>query len=201
MLDHTKEKERVILKAARERFAHFGFSKVTMDEIAKDVDMGKASLYYYFPTKESVFRSVIQQEQNHFIEVVDQILAKNISVSQKLSEYVEKRLEVFQDLLNLGTLHVHSYFDAKSIYQNLFDDFHNQELMIMKKLFLEGKKKGEFKKSTSKDAPQLLLHVLQGLRIRILRKLKGAKSDTKHLNQLKNEMSLFINIFLEGIKA
>jgi len=201
MLDHTKEKERVILKAARERFAHFGFSKVTMDEIAKDVDMGKASLYYYFPTKESVFRSVIQQEQNHFIEVVDQILAKNISVSQKLSEYVEKRLEVFQDLLNLGTLHVHSYFDAKSIYQNLFDDFHNQELMIMKRLFLEGKKKGEFKKSTSKDAPQLLLHVLQGLRIRILRKLRGAKSDTKHLHQLKNEMSLFINIFLEGIKA
>ena len=123
MLDHTKEKEQTILKAARERFAHYGFSKVTMDEIAMDVEMGKASLYYYFPTKENIFRAVIQQEQNQFIEVVETILAKNISVSQKLIEYVEKRVGVFQELLNLGTLNVHSYFDTKSIYKNLFDDF------------------------------------------------------------------------------
>ena len=201
MLDHTKEKEQTILKAARERFAHYGFSKVTMDEIAMDVEMGKASLYYYFPTKENIFRAVIQQEQNQFIEVVETILAKNISVSQKLIEYVEKRVGVFQELLNLGTLNVHSYFDTKSIYKNLFDDFHCQELKIMERLFQEGKRNGEFKKSVSKDAPQLLLHVLQGLRIRILRQLKGGKSDTKYLDQLKNEMSLFINIFIEGIKA
>ena len=45
--NNLKEKE--ILEAARSRFAHYGYSKVTMEEIALDVEMGKASLYYYFP--------------------------------------------------------------------------------------------------------------------------------------------------------
>ena len=49
----STEKQAVILDAARKRFAYYGFSKVTMDEIAADIGMGKASLYYYFPTKES----------------------------------------------------------------------------------------------------------------------------------------------------
>lgn len=200
-MENIKEKEKIILRAARERFAHYGFSKVTMDEIASDVDMGKASLYYYFPAKEDLFRAVISQEQNQFISTIENILAKDISVSQKLIEYVEERIGVFQELLNLGTLNVHSYFDSKSIYKSLFENFHSQELKLMEKLFLEGKQKGEFNKSISEDVPQLLLHILQGLRLRMLRKLKGKSNDAKYVNQLKKEMSLFIRIFIEGIKS
>ena len=43
-MSEEKIKEKAIIKAARERFAHFGFSKVTMDEIAADIEMGKACL-------------------------------------------------------------------------------------------------------------------------------------------------------------
>jgi TetR/AcrR family transcriptional repressor of mexJK operon len=200
-MNRTKEKEQVIIKAARERFAHFGFAKVTMDEIAADVGMGKASLYYYFPAKEDLFRSVIAQEQNQFISAIEEILAKNVSVSKKLIQYVQKRVEFFEELLNLGTLNVHSYFDTKSIYKSLFENFHAQELKLMQKLIKEGKQKGEFKKSLSDDVPQLILHILQGLRVRVLRQLKRRSRDNKHVNQLKKEMGLFIKTILEGIKA
>jgi TetR/AcrR family transcriptional regulator len=200
-LDNTKEKEQVILKAARERFAQYGFAKVTMDEIAADVEMGKASLYYYFPTKKDLFGAVITQEQSQFISTIENILAKDISVSQKLVEYVEERIGVFQELLNLGTLNVHSYFDKKSIYKSLFENFHAQELKLMEKLIEEGKQNGEFKKSLPEEVPQLILHILQGLRVRVLRQLKGRSNDNKYVNQLKKEMSLFIRIFIEGIKS
>ena len=200
-MNRTKEKEQVIIKAARERFAHFGFAKVTMDEIAADVGMGKASLYYYFPAKEDLFRSVIAQEQNQFISAIEEILAKNVSVSKKLIQYVQKRVEFFEELLNLGTLNVHSYFDTKSIYKSLFENFHAQELKLMQKLIKEGKQKGEFRKSLSDDVPQLILHILQGLRVRVLRQLKRRSKDNKHVNQLKKEMGLFIKTILEGIKA
>jgi TetR/AcrR family transcriptional regulator len=200
-LDNTKEKEQVILKAARERFAQYGFAKVTMDEIAADVEMGKASLYYYFPTKKDLFGAVITQEQSQFISTIENILAKDISVSQKLVEYVEERIGVFQELLNLGTLNVHSYFDKKSIYKSLFENFHAQELKLMEKLIEEGKQNGEFKESLPEEVPQLILHILQGLRVRVLRQLKGRSNDNKYVNQLKKEMSLFIRIFIEGIKS
>ena len=201
IMDKIKEKEQVIIKAARERFAHYGFTKVTMDEIAADVEMGKASLYYYFPAKEDLFRAVISQEQNQFISAIGEILAKNISVSKKLIQYVKKRVEFFEELLNLGTLNVHSYFDTKSIYKSLFENFHAQELKLMQKLIKEGKQNGEFRKSLSEDVPQLILHILQGLRVRVLRQLKGKNNDSKYVNQLKKEMGLFIKTILEGIKA
>jgi TetR/AcrR family transcriptional regulator len=201
VMDKTKKREQVIIKAARERFAHYGFTKVTMDEIAADVEMGKASLYYYFPAKEDLFRAVISQEQNQFIGAIEDILVKNISVSKKIIQYVEKRVEFFEELLNLGTLNVHSYFDTKSIYKSLFENFHEQELKLMKKLIKEGKQNGEFKKSLSEAIPQLILHILQGLRVRVLRQLNGRSNDKKYVNQLKKEMGLFIKTILEGIKA
>ncbi len=87
--ENIKEKELMITEAARKRFAHYGFSKVTMDEIATDVEMGKASLYYYFPTKEDLFRAVLIQEMNE--------LKKNIEVILKESETAQKN---FTNMLN-----------------------------------------------------------------------------------------------------
>ncbi len=75
-MSNNISKEKIIIEAARNRFAHYGFSKVTMEEIALDVDMGKASLYYYFPTKEDLFRSVISQEINELQKNIEQILQK-----------------------------------------------------------------------------------------------------------------------------
>ena len=54
-----QEKEAAILKSAQKRFMTYGYSKVTMDEIAEDIGMAKASLYYYFQTKDDIFRGVI----------------------------------------------------------------------------------------------------------------------------------------------
>ncbi len=200
-MDKTKEKEQAILKAARERFAQFGFTKVTMDEIASDVELGKASLYYYFPAKEDLFRAVIHHEQNEFVKAIEKILKQNTSASKKFALYVEKRLEFFEELLNLGTLNVHSFSGTKSIYNSLFEDFNSQELKLIESIIKEGKKKGEFKKLLSNDLPELILHILQGLRFIALRQLKGRSNDKIYVNQLKKESGLFIKIFLEGIKA
>jgi TetR/AcrR family transcriptional regulator len=41
-----RQTKALILEAAQRQFARYGLSKVTMDEIAEEVGMGKASLYY-----------------------------------------------------------------------------------------------------------------------------------------------------------
>lgn len=59
-----KERERAerqndILDAARKLFAAKDFNKVSMDEIAKDVGLGKSTLYLYFKNKESLYFAVV----------------------------------------------------------------------------------------------------------------------------------------------
>ncbi|MCL5028073.1 MAG: TetR/AcrR family transcriptional regulator [Bacteroidetes bacterium] len=192
-------KEKNIISAARKRFAHYGFSKVTMDEIAGDVEMGKASLYYYFPTKEDLFKAVVVEEQNEFTKKIETILQKQTSFSEKLNEYVEQRLKYFHDLVNLGMLSVHSLFDIKSMFKKLFEDFEAQELILLKRIIEDGKNAGEFRKDLPEDLTKIFLHMLQGLRLRVIKILTEHRSEDDTYKELEREMKIAAEIFIKGI--
>ncbi|MGO1595319.1 MAG: TetR/AcrR family transcriptional regulator [Sphingobacterium sp.] len=49
-----KSRKVQIIEAALKRFAHFGFHKTTMNEIADDLRITKANLYYYYPDKSTL---------------------------------------------------------------------------------------------------------------------------------------------------
>jgi len=196
-----KLKENTIINAARDRFAHFGFSKVTMEEIAADVEMGKASLYYYFPTKEDLFSAVISLEQEELKNKITIILRKQVEASQKLRDYVEQRLKYFQSLLNLGALSIQSYFDIKPFFKKLFADFENFELSFIEKIIEEGKLSSEFDPNLNKNVSMVFLHILQGLRLRMLRLNRTIKFNEGYYNDLKKEMNIAADIFISGIKC
>ena len=198
--ENIKEKELIITEAARKRFAHFGFSKVTMDEIATDVEMGKASLYYYFPTKEDLFKAVLTQEMNELKRNIETILEESGSATNKLHQYVEQRMKFFQILINLGTLSIHSYFDPKSIFKKLFIDLEGVELNLLRKIFDEGKKNKEFDRKINDDTAVVFLHIIQGLRCRVLKQSSNQGIDNKTRENLQNEMNFATEIFINGIK-
>lgn len=49
-----------ILEKIETLFWEHAFAEVSMDEIAKTLEMKKASLYYHFPSKEEMFREVLE---------------------------------------------------------------------------------------------------------------------------------------------
>lgn len=51
-----------ILNAAKEQFLAFGFSKVTVDEIAAKLGMSKKTLYKFFPSKEEMMHELVRVE-------------------------------------------------------------------------------------------------------------------------------------------
>ena len=50
-----EQRKEQILSSALSVFKKQGIEKATMDEIAKEADFGKATLYYYFSSKEEIF--------------------------------------------------------------------------------------------------------------------------------------------------
>ncbi|MBG0809154.1 TetR/AcrR family transcriptional regulator [Methylosinus sp. H3A] len=57
-------KECQILSAARTQFLEQGFADTSMDAIARTAGVSKATLYAYFPSKEALFRNLIETECN-----------------------------------------------------------------------------------------------------------------------------------------
>ena len=58
--DIRRENETIILKAAEKVFAEAGFGGATMQLIADLAGLPKANLHYYFATKEDLYRRVVQ---------------------------------------------------------------------------------------------------------------------------------------------
>jgi hypothetical protein len=108
-------------------------------------------------------------------------------------------LKFFQDLINLGTLSVHSYFETKSVFKEVFIDFEKIELSLIERIINEGKSSKEFNPELSEDTALIFLHVLQGLRCRVLRWAKGQGLDTEAHNSLQKEMNMVTEIFINGI--
>src|SRR6187402_1732127 len=59
-----------ILEAAYQRFLHYGYSKTTMNEIAGDLSLSKALLYYYFPDKSQLYTAVMRNLANVYLNAL-----------------------------------------------------------------------------------------------------------------------------------
>jgi TetR/AcrR family transcriptional regulator len=95
------QKQELIIEAAIKRFAHFGVAKTTMTEIANDLKLSKASLYYYFPDKLNLYAAVLQTITGRG-EKEDEAEIKQISDPFKaIAHYLEKRTEFIIKYYNL----------------------------------------------------------------------------------------------------
>jgi len=192
-------KEHKILDAARKRFAYYGFSKVTMDEIAADVGMGKASLYYYFPTKEDLFKSVIADEQDQFITKLKRIQHTEGTVTEKIQQYVRERLNHFKTFVNLAKLSFQAMLQLKPLFTDLHKNFSAREHELLSAIISDGINRGELKQGQPEKTATLILHVLHGLRLRKYSLIKDLHFDDALHEQLRDEMLQVLDMLLDGI--
>jgi len=196
----STEKQAVILNAARRRFAYYGFSKVTMDEIAADVGMGKTSLYYYFPTKESLFQEVVKQEKSQFFDDINSMVAEKITPCEMLRKYAAKRIEHFRNLANLRALGLQQHGEMKSWSLGLYEDFQNQEVKALMQILQIGKKSGDFVVSNLQQSAEVIMQMLYGPRSWVLHKVQLNLDDEETFRLIEQATKEIVEIILNGIK-
>lgn len=194
-------KKQLIIEAAQKRFGMHGIEKTSMKEIADDLKLSKASLYYYFPDKESLYKSVIEKEQNEFIKSITEKV-QNINEPDKLlREYVNARLSYFHALLNLSRLRLEAYSDLRPILRETIISFREKEKEIVEKILINGIKKGIFYIENPDKTASLFLDLLKGLRVSVvnLKKTLFIEPDEYQI-LLKNTID-FTDIFIKGIST
>jgi TetR/AcrR family transcriptional regulator len=88
-----EENENAILDAAEEIFAEYGFSGATTSRIAKRAGIPKANLHYYFPTKEELYRRVIDNIFNIWLEAANS-LDESDDPAQALTRYIHTKMDL-----------------------------------------------------------------------------------------------------------
>jgi TetR/AcrR family transcriptional regulator len=194
-----KDKLFQILEAARKRFAHFGIAKTTMTEIASDIGMSKASLYYYFPDKEHLFGAVIEREMNTFIERMEALLETAGTATDKVRQYVADKLINFQQMVNLAKFSSSHIDSIKPAFSKLHDDFLKRENKVFEKILDLGIKQKEFTIDNLSLTAEVFVSVMRGLRTMIIKQRDGYFLGDDDYATLQKYQEHFTSLFLKGI--
>ncbi|HHL20063.1 MAG TPA: TetR family transcriptional regulator [Aliiroseovarius sp.] len=88
-----RTRERAILEAAEKVFAEAGFGGATMQLIADMAGLPKANLHYYFPTKEALYRRVVQRIFDIWLEAADSFDQAD-GPAEGIGAYIDAKMEI-----------------------------------------------------------------------------------------------------------
>jgi AcrR family transcriptional regulator len=194
------DKVQMILEASQKRFGLFGIEKTSMREIADDLNLSKASLYYYFPDKESLYKAVVEKEQTEFISNISEKIASITDPEQLLLEYAGTRLSYFRTLLNLGRLRFESFSGLKPTFRETIRKFKEKEKFIIGKIFEKGISAGIFFIKDTDQTASLFLDLLKGLRVTVVNEKETLFIEQDEYELLLEKTIAFTDIFIKGLK-
>lgn len=91
-----EEKEELILEAALEVFSQRGFHGSTIDQIAEVAGMSKPNLLYYFRTKDTMHRALIDRVLENWLEPLQAFDAEG-DPEEEIRSYIRRKLEMARD--------------------------------------------------------------------------------------------------------
>ena len=89
--------ERTILAAAESVFAERGFGGATMAEIAARAGVPKPNVHYYFPTKERLYRAVIEQVLTAWLDAAHSFDTSD-DPAEALTAYIEAKMDLSREM-------------------------------------------------------------------------------------------------------
>ena len=143
-MEKSVEKKNILLEVAQSIFARFGLFKTSVDEIAKSARMGKSSIYYYFKSKEDIFKAVLEKELKTLQEKITTAMLQVKSPQEKLKKFVIVRMKYTKELANIYSALKDEYLKHYAFIQKLRQNYDREELKLIKKILEDGIKQKVF---------------------------------------------------------
>ncbi|QES87931.1 TetR/AcrR family transcriptional regulator [Rhizosphaericola mali] len=189
-----------ILVGAQKLFQQNGWSKITMEVVAKSIGKAKSSLYYYFKSKEEIYFAVLDMEINEIIlETIRQIKeektleAKLFTFSKVKFEMTRKRRSLYATT-EIG-MDQEEFTKYTEIKRSVHDKYVEKEKVVLQQVFIEAIQNKELDEIDSIKMDALLLIFLCGLR--------GLNREFYHRishEEMKGILQLHCQVFYKGIK-
>lgn len=158
----NNEIQKRILDIAQAEFFNYGFSKISMDEIANKLGMSKRTLYQYFPSKKELLFAVMERKMSSVSASITAIMESNKNVAEKIRGISK----VFpQELSEISKV----YFEdiqrnMPDLWQRI-DEFRTKMgVANFKKLINEGQKQGIIRPDINETIfTYMLISVIRGV--------------------------------------
>ena len=99
-IDKAKQQQKIIHSAIK-IFSKKGYTKTTIEEIAKNAKIAKGLVYYYFKTKEEIYLESLNSIRSQMKTYVDKYVEKEHNAFEKIRVRTRKILEFFSNKQDL----------------------------------------------------------------------------------------------------
>ena len=186
----TKEK---LLTTAGKTFGKYGFYKTSMDEIAKSARKAKGSLYYYFDSKEILFKEVVLSELAYLKEELTKIFQNSEADSRDiLKAYMVKRMMIMNVSINYQETLRPEFYEFYEFLNDIILEMDEWEKTQITCILNKGVERGELELPGDIEIhAEMLLIFLKGLETPLF--LKG------QYDRLISNFDSLIGILTKGI--
>jgi AcrR family transcriptional regulator len=87
--DPLDTREQQLLSIARRLFAHQGYDRTALRDIAEAAGITKAALYYYFPNKDALFERVVLDSLQILVDDVAAAVARETTPTARIRAFME----------------------------------------------------------------------------------------------------------------
>jgi TetR/AcrR family transcriptional regulator len=195
-------KKQHIIEAALKRFSHFGINKTTMSEIAEDIAVSKANLYYYFPDKTTLVIEVIKHLIAEGMQAYNEILNQSMSVLEMLIRFLKIRRDFFEKhyLLHITLGFADSHLNMEEL-DALREYAETKELEILHKTFKKGIDTLELVAFDVKIISQMYFTILKGIAMVSISRISNKDiPDISVFSEIFEKQKIASTIFLNGLR-
>ena len=170
----AEKKRQEILDAAIYRFSHLGVAKTTMAEIAADLSISKASLYYYYADRNSLFAAVFER-------ITGDVAANiNAQIAQGLGTDPYKAMEYVLDTRIAFLTKHYKLLAGLQAYRNEFPEAiqeainrgREQELSIIRRILAAATENGTLRIENIEETTNMFFYAIVGMRFAVLQMAK-----------------------------
>jgi len=198
--DQQDIKREKILEASYQRFLHYGYSKTTMNEIAGDLSMSKALLYYYFPDKSQLYVAVMNKLANGFINMLSEKVAQATDLLSAFKAQIDTHHNFMVTNYNFFDFFRLNEQNIPAEIWDIISKIHQTEIEQLSDSFNKDIAAGRLQPvDDTSGMVDLILDALHGVRVRSMSHKKTGFPLKEHLDEINQKRLVLIEIFVKGL--
>jgi AcrR family transcriptional regulator len=157
------QRRAALLDAARDVVLRFGYRKTTLEDIAAEAGVSRATVYNYFANKEEVFREIIAQELDRLRESMRLELNPEDPPEERLLAMVRARHRRLKELKKLYRVALDVGRDLLPMPAAELKAFQDDQVALIAGLLREGVELGRFRPVDTEVLGAALYSAYRGL--------------------------------------
>lgn len=193
--DRERElKKELIAEAALNLFSNASYEAVTVQDIAREAEFGKGTIYQFFESKEEILAYILERCQEELYEKLEDHCARSNNVIDSLYVYMELQYEFYLNYSHLIFSVMRRKFDG-SLKMEWFQKImqkREMKMVLLGEIIAKGQREGIFPDMDNHKLARVLHNIIRGF---CIESLENRGQDATG----NNDLELIKQVLFQGI--